>query len=48
MPFTFPNTTITSTTYASMERWGGHYIVPGSGNALFSDLRTNASSISMC
>ena len=32
--------TITITMDASMEGWGGHCIVPGSGTALFSDLWT--------
>ena len=50
MPFTFLNTTITITMDASMEGWGGHCIMPGSGTVLFSDLWTvdNASSTSMC
>ena len=40
MPFTFPNTTIIITTDTSMEGWGSHCIVPGSGMVLFSDLWT--------
>ena len=37
---TSPNTTITITTDASMEGWGGHCIVSGSGTVLYSDLWT--------
>ena len=40
MPFTSPSTTITITTDASMDGWGGHCIVPGSVMALYSDLWT--------
>ena len=40
MLFTSPNTTITITTDANIEGWGGHCILPGSGTALFSDLWT--------
>ena len=40
MLFTSPNTTITITMDASMEGWGGHCIVPGSGPAIYSDLWT--------
>ena len=40
MLFMSLNTTITITTDASIEGWGGHCIVPGSGTALYSDLWT--------
>ena len=40
MPFNSPNTTNTIITDASMEGWGGHCIMPGSGTVLYSSLWT--------
>jgi len=37
-PFVAPSPTVTVTTDASMEGWGGHALVAGSETALFSDL----------
>lgn len=50
IPFSLPTTTITITTDASMEGWGGHCRLPQSTTALTvaSGRRQNANSTSMC